>query len=210
MIFKNSSEGESLSFSFYNFWKKVFTNHRLQIHSIPFISNSLKWWALVSTASVLFSRWWWTVLGQVSFLWCTNTVAWPWRACCISQIKPWVGKKHTAWEYSAMEIAGKSIYSKVRWGWKEQPTLHWCGICPRQCMTFRVPLKFQFVKKVDNPAQSNQAGVLFRPSTDLMRPTHTREFALLSLSIQMLMSPQITLTNTPRLMLDQISGGSDR
>ena len=49
--------------------------------------------------------------------------------------------------------------------------------------------------------------VLFKPSTDWMRPTHTGEGNLLSQStIQILLSSRNTLTDTSRIAFDQISG----
>ena len=46
---------------------------------------------------------------------------------------------------------------------------------------------------------------LFRPSTDWTRPTHIMKGNLLC-SIKMLNSFKNTLTETPRIMFDQISG----
>ena len=46
---------------------------------------------------------------------------------------------------------------------------------------------------------------LFRPSTDCIRLTHTREGILLSQTIHMLISFRNTLINTPR-MFNQIFG----
>ena len=69
-----------------------------------------------------------------------------------------------------------------------------------------VQFKFPVVKKVDTELQVNQAGVaLCRPSTGVTRPVHGRESALLGLPVQMLMLPPNTLTDAPRVMLDQIS-----
>ena len=46
-----------------------------------------------------------------------------------------------------------------------------------------------------------------RPPMDWMRPTHIGEsYALLNLLMQMLISPRNTLTNTSRIMFNQISG----
>ena len=51
--------------------------------------------------------------------------------------------------------------------------------------------------------------VLFRPSTDWMRPTHNRESHLVyCLLIQMLISSRNTLTAMARVMFDQMSGYS--
>ena len=46
-----------------------------------------------------------------------------------------------------------------------------------------------------------------RPPMDWIRPTHIGEiYAILSLLMQMLISPRNTLTNTSRIMFNQISG----
>lgn len=46
-----------------------------------------------------------------------------------------------------------------------------------------------------------------KASNDWMRPTHIGEsYALLNLLMQMLISPRNTLTNTSRIMFNQISG----
>lgn len=55
-----------------------------------------------------------------------------------------MGRWHKVWEYSVMETAEKSTYSKVRLGIRKK-NLHWDSVCP------------QF-KEVAIPSQSNQAG----------------------------------------------------
>lgn len=54
-------------------------------------------------------------------------------------------------------------------------------------------------------AQDDQLFVLFRPSTD-HPPTLGRTDAFLTLPIQMLISSRNTLTDTARIMLEQMSG----
>ena len=81
-----------------------------------------------------------------------------------------------------------------------------CGILPGQGSN-PCPLHWQ----ADSQPLCHQGSpvspfVLFRPSTDWMRPTHIREGSLLyCLPIQMLILSKNRITDTPRIMFDQMS-----